>query len=186
MRTVVVASVGTDHHPFDRLMDWLEAWGGAPRVDLRVQHGTSRQVPGAHNVAFLPHDELLGWMREADCIVLQGGPGGILDALRCGLRPIVVPRTASLGEVVDDHQFAFAALMSARGLVQVVDSAAELGRALDRVGPRTGPAIDLSEALESRGPQRVAELLATPPPRIPVAQRRERLRQLLGRTGTPG
>jgi UDP-N-acetylglucosamine transferase subunit ALG13 len=44
---VVLVVVGTDCHPFDRLVDWVERWQEARGDSVRcvVQHGSSR-APG--------------------------------------------------------------------------------------------------------------------------------------------
>ena len=59
-------------------------------------------------------------------------PGTIIDALEAGRVPIVVPRLARHGEVVDDHQVAFGRLMDERGRAVCVEDEAALGRALER------------------------------------------------------
>ena len=178
-RPVVVVSVGTDHHRFDRLIDWLEIWDGASAADVRVQHGSSRPMRGGENRPFLPPDELAGWMRQASAVVLQGGPGGIVDALRAGVRPIAVPRLARLGEAVDDHQVAFVRRMSERGLVTVVTSAAQLSAALGSLEPRSGPIVDLTVDLVASGPATVRARLGAPPEPLSAAHRRRRLANLL-------
>jgi UDP-N-acetylglucosamine transferase subunit ALG13 len=129
-----VVTVGTDHHRFDRLMDWLDSWQAAHPglVDWIVQHGASRPMREATGFAMKPRAEVLELLRIADLVVTQGGPGGIMDARECGKLPIVVPRLARLDEVVDDHQIAFAEHLAARRLVVTAQSEAELHAALDR------------------------------------------------------
>jgi UDP-N-acetylglucosamine transferase subunit ALG13 len=129
-----VVTVGTDHHRFDRLMDWLETWnaGNPGAVRWIVQYGSSRPMRGADGFDIKPRAELLELLRDADVVVTQGGPGGIMDSRECGTVPIVVPRLARLDEVVDDHQVAFARQLAGRGLVAVAQSEAELHAALDR------------------------------------------------------
>jgi UDP-N-acetylglucosamine transferase subunit ALG13 len=129
-----VVTVGTDHHRFDRLMDWLESWqaGHPDAIDWIVQHGASRPMRGATGFAMKPRTEVLELLRAADLVVTQGGPGGIMDARECGKLPIVVPRLARLDEVVDDHQIAFAEHLAARRLVITAQSEAELHAALER------------------------------------------------------
>lgn len=128
----VVVTVGTDHHPFDRLMGWVETWAAAnPTVPVLVQRGESRPPAGLDSVAMLGYDELVGAMATADAVVAQGGPGGIMDARSVGRRPIVVPRRGSLGEHVDDHQVRFCAEMADRGLVRLADTAEDLHALLD-------------------------------------------------------
>lgn len=130
---LVVVMVGTDHHPFDRLMDWIERWIAGRRGTVRcvVQHGSSRPPSGAECHALIPHHELQQLLREADAVVCQGGPGGITEARMAGRLPITVPRTARLGEHVDDHQVRFTRVLADHGRIALVTSAEELARHLD-------------------------------------------------------
>lgn len=132
-RRSVVVTVGTDHHPFDRLVSWVDAWAASnPDVAVLVQRGESAAPTHAESVVMLGHDHLMAAMAAADAVVAQGGPGGIMDARSVGHRPIVVARRGSLGEHVDDHQVTFAAWMAQRDLVWVAADQAELGRLLDQ------------------------------------------------------
>jgi UDP-N-acetylglucosamine transferase subunit ALG13 len=54
-----------------------------------------------------------------------------METRAAGLRPIVVPRRAGLGEHVDDHQRRFAEFMARRGLVTLADDEDTLDAALD-------------------------------------------------------
>lgn len=123
----VFASLGTDHHQFDRLVEWLDDWVAShPGSTLVLQHGASRPSLVGINHELLPHPELLAAMRKADVVVLQGGPGGVVDARRVGVRPIVVPRDPARGEVVDGHQFAFATRLASAELVEVATTKEQL------------------------------------------------------------
>lgn len=129
----VVVTVGTDHHPFDRLMSWIEAWATVhPDVAVLVQRGRSTTPAGVHSVEMVGFDELVAAMAGADAVVAQGGPGGIMDARSVGHRPVVVPRRGSLGEHVDDHQVTFAGWMADRDLVWLATTTEDLADHLDR------------------------------------------------------
>ena len=134
-RTRVLVAVGTDKHPFDRLVEWVGQWHAeaADRVSLTVQHGHTRAsaVPGA--VPFLGHADLQDAMARADLVVCHGGPATILEARRHGHLPIVVPRDPTLGEHVDNHQQLFARRLGAVGKVALCESRDALLGAL-RVG----------------------------------------------------
>jgi UDP-N-acetylglucosamine transferase subunit ALG13 len=107
---LVFVTVGTDHHPFDRLIAWVDSWledGGSGRARCLVQSGTSRIPRVAPWRQYLPSLEVQAMMQEASCIVCHGGPSTIIDSARHGVKPIVVPRLKTLGEHVDDHQVAF-------------------------------------------------------------------------------
>ncbi|UMG91339.1 glycosyltransferase [Nocardioides sp. TF02-7] len=139
----MLALVGTDHHPFNRLIDWLdEAAVRNPAVRFVVQHGASRAPLVAHGRDFLPYEEVVRLVDEADVVVCHGGPGTIMDARGAGHVPICVPRDPGLGEHVDGHQQRFAAVMNDEGMVVTCTSSAsfqvalaerlELGKATER------------------------------------------------------
>lgn len=132
-RDVVLVAVGTDAHPFDRLIDWLEGWyaGMTGQVSMVVQYGRSRtpRIPGA--VDFLDHAELQRVMARAAVVVCHGGPATILEARQHGRLPIVVPRDPRLREHVDDHQQRFVRRLAAAGMVTLCESQESLTTALD-------------------------------------------------------
>jgi UDP-N-acetylglucosamine transferase subunit ALG13 len=169
-----VVTVGTDHHRFDRLMDWLERWDARHPGAVRwvVQHGYSRPMSGAADgFVIKPRPQLLEILREADLVVTQGGPGGIVDSRQCGTVPIVVPRLGRLNEAVDDHQVAFAEQLARNGLLVVARTDDELFASLDRAVADIAPfrVVDGSgndvSATVSRFAAAVDDLLARKPPR---------------------
>lgn len=129
---LVLVTVGSDHHPFDRLIRWVDGWlVDRPGVRCIVQYGTSTPPTLAEGSAFLPHARLQQLMHEADVVVAQGGPMSIVEARRGGSLPVAVPRSATLGEHVDDHQQAFCRRLADAGLVRTPVDRAGFGRLLD-------------------------------------------------------
>lgn len=159
--TSVVASVGTDHHRFDRLVGWLDAFASAnPDVDVFVQHGSSTPPRVAAGAKLLPLDDLRARFRAADAIVTHGGPATIMDAIDAGCTPLVVPRRPELGEHVDDHQVLFTERLAREGRIVVVDDDVELASRLAHVVH--DPSASRSESVESALPAavtRFAELV---------------------------
>lgn len=130
----VFVTVGSDHHRFDRLVRWVDAWAadrGLGPDDVLVQHGTADPPRTASGVDFLSHDELLRLMAAAGVVVAQGGPMSMIEARGQGHRPVVLPRSAALDEVVDDHQLAFCRRVEQEGWIHLVSDEAGLRRALD-------------------------------------------------------
>jgi len=159
MARSIVVSVGTDFHKFDRLIDWVDNWmiAHGEDVELFVQHGFTRSSPLGENVEMLPHAEILSRFESATAVVLQGGPGGILDARSVGVVPIVVPRRPHLDEVKDEHQVAFTRFMAGTDDVVLAEEESALHRALSaamtdpqsmRCAPRVPPLDETAEALE--------------------------------------
>jgi UDP-N-acetylglucosamine transferase subunit ALG13 len=131
----LVVTVGTDHHPFHRLMRWIDdliAGGVIPGHQVLVQFGSSQRPSNALVQALLPRPELLALMAQADVVVGHGGPGVIMDARSMGRRPIVVPRLARLGEVIDDHQVAFSRRLAESDMVVLAEESETLVAAVRR------------------------------------------------------
>ena len=130
----VFVTVGTDIHPFHRLVGWIDEWLTGPGAGVRcfVQAGTSTPPTVAESSERLPYDVMLDRMREATAVVAHGGPGTIMDARRCGKLPIIVPRQNALGEHVDDHQVVFTRKYAATGGALLVESKDALFEALAR------------------------------------------------------
>jgi len=154
---MILVTVGTDHHPFDRLVTWVDAWSGRhPEVEVIVQYGTARRPVHAEGHDLVTAEAFRALLARADAVVCAGGPGAIMEARAHGILPIVVPRRAEFGEHVDDHQRAFATFMAERGAVTVVEEADGLVAELDRVLAeptvrRIGAAADAGVGIERIG-----------------------------------
>jgi UDP-N-acetylglucosamine transferase subunit ALG13 len=116
---LVVVSVGTDHHPFERLVTWSREWAIAnPTYRVVVQRGTVVAPEGVESHDLVPHDELRRLFASSTAVVSHGGPSTVMDARMAGRLPIVVPRDDSLGEHIDDHQMRFARHLARHGLAR--------------------------------------------------------------------
>ena len=140
---LILVLVGTDHHPFDRLVGWADRWAGARQARVVIQHGAAGAPEHAEGVGLLPVEELAELEAAATAVVCHGGPGTIAGARAAGIRPIVVPRDPSRGEHVDDHQRRFVRAASRAGEVLAVDDEPALHAALDRaIGDPASQRID--------------------------------------------
>jgi UDP-N-acetylglucosamine transferase subunit ALG13 len=130
----VVVMVGTDHHPFHRLVDWVdEAARRHPGHRFVVQHGHSKAPAVAEGQPFLSSQRIRELLTDAVGAVVHGGPGTIMDARHAGHVPICVPRDPARGEHVDGHQQRFAALVDAAGVVTLADTEEGFHRAVEQV-----------------------------------------------------
>lgn len=128
----VLITVGSDHHPFPRLLDWVATWQrGRPDIRVVAQHGPAGAPPSFEGQPFLEHADLVRLMEAATVVVTHGGPTSIIEARRHGHIPIAVPRRRRLGEVVDDHQVGFCTRIAELDDVVVVTDADALSAALD-------------------------------------------------------
>ena len=130
---MIFVTVGTYEVPFDRLLRAVERLPA--REQLVVQHGPSAiRPPGATCFDFLPYERVVAHVRDARVVVSHAGVGSVLVALANGKRPVVVPRLRRFGEVVDDHQLAFARRLRREGLVDLVEDPDCLPAALAAAG----------------------------------------------------
>lgn len=128
----VFASVGTDHHRFDRLIGWLDSWAiDHPEASCLVQYGRSRPPTFCGGVDFLESDTLRETLRSSATIVSHGGPATIAEARSAGRVPICVPRDPRYGEHVDEHQQLFSRRIAKDHVVLLAETEKELHLVLD-------------------------------------------------------
>ncbi|CAN5642529.1 glycosyltransferase [soil metagenome] len=127
---LVAVLVGTDHHPFDRLVRWIAEMSAPGQMRWFVQHGTTHLPAGLEGAPMLGPTELQRLLSQADAVVSHGGPGLIMDARSFCHRPIVVARDPALGEHVDDHQQRFLEFVARREMVTPASSLSELANAI--------------------------------------------------------
>lgn len=180
MSPLVLALTGTDHHPFDRLVGWIDAMAvQQPDVRFLIQYGTAKPPRVADGVDYLGHGPLAELLSEASVVVCHGGPGLITEAREARHVPLCVPRDPGLGEHVDGHQQRFADLVGDIGLVRDVRSfetfELELAGALvhtpvleavpasiqARDAARAQVAAQLNEVMTARRPRRLARRRVT-------------------------
>jgi UDP-N-acetylglucosamine transferase subunit ALG13 len=160
----IFGTVGTDHHQFDRLIDWLDGWleetSEVGPVQAVVQAGASKSPRRAECAGVLPFDEFQSALAEADAVVCHGGSSTIAQAQLAGHRPLVIPRRPELGEHVDDHQVRYAARLAEHGEIVLIDSYDAFAAALDR-GLATGPTRPraLAAAVEAPAVERFRALV---------------------------
>lgn len=105
--------------PFDRL---LEAARRVlpPDCDVTWQTGGAQVVGLRGRVAAeYSAGEMAEAIANADVVISHAGTGSAVAALEAGRLPILVPRLASRGEHIDDHQSELAAMLAGRGLAIV-------------------------------------------------------------------
>ncbi len=88
-RPLVFVTVGTDHHPFDRLIQWVDTWleqRGDGEVDCVIQSGTSARPTRTESTDYLDAEAMAGLMDKANVVVCHGGPGTIMLASSRGTR----------------------------------------------------------------------------------------------------
>ena len=158
-RTVTVL-VGTDCHPFKRIIDWADRWARAnPGDQVMVQYGHSAPPRIAAGRDFVSPQELATLLETSEIVVLHGGPATISEARKAGHLPLVFPRDPQYGEHVDDHQQRFSRWSAQRGLAICVESATELDACVAASAEDGSGTRRLMEA-ETSGAEEAAQKLA--------------------------
>lgn len=127
-------TVGTDFHPFDRLISWVDrlAQEQPDGPGWLVQHGFTAAPIHAQGRQFLDSVGVHHAFADAPFVIAHGGPATVTEARRLGHVPIVVPRDPSYGEHVDDHQLRFARKMHQEGIVVCCETEHELRAAVNK------------------------------------------------------
>ncbi len=175
----VLVIVGTDHHPFDRLITWVNEWleqHPEQASDFFVQWGSAAVQPVCAGAQILTTEQLSALVNEARVVICHGGGGSISDAWARGQAPIVVPRLPRLGEHVDDHQVHFSAKLAELGHIRLAQTRAAFASFLDeatadpQVGARRArigsPDADIDATIARFGAL-VDELVSRPRRRFP-------------------
>ena len=146
MSTLV--SVGNAHQPFTRLLNAVAANAPSLPQPVIVQHGhTPFSSKDCRAVPFFEMSEFERLIADSTLVIVQAGGGGVLQALRSGKVPVVMPRQERLGEAVDDHQGNWGRALYKTGRVVLVEDAAQLmigvGRALAQQEEYVGQVIEI-------------------------------------------
>ena len=184
-RPRIVVTVGTDHHPFDRLIGWTNDWlrehpEHVPAVF--VQSGAASVIPACPASRVVEAGHLSALLDSADVIVCHGGPVSMAEAWARGRLPIVVPRRPELGEQVDDHQVDFCRKVAELGRIRLAQTPAEFAGVLDEAArdPRRFradlPHADVDAAV-ARFADLVDDLVSRSRRRWPLIGRSRRIRR---------
>lgn len=126
---MIFLTVGNWHKGFDRLVkavdELVELGTVVERVIAQIGHGS--YIPRHVKVVdYCSPVEFTDIIAESRIIITHAGVGTICQALVLGKPVIVVPRKSSLGEHVDDHQFATAKKFEEEGKILVAYEVSEL------------------------------------------------------------
>jgi len=85
---------------------------------------------------FLSPDDFYRNLNAASVVISHGGGGSLIDAMRAGKTPVVMPRQRRHGEHVDDHQVELARAMAAENRVILALETSDLPAAIEAAQTR--------------------------------------------------
>ena len=104
---MIFVTTGSQKFQFNRLLQKIDLLieEGMIREEVFAQIGVSDYQPKHYEYCrFLDREGFTGKLRECRMVITHGGTGVIIGAVKQGKKVIAVPRLASYGEHVDDHQ----------------------------------------------------------------------------------
>jgi UDP-N-acetylglucosamine transferase subunit ALG13 len=134
---LIFLTVGNWHKGFDRLVEAVDNLKStnviAEDVIAQIGHGNYHPT-NLRVIDFCSPSEFVGIVAESRVVVTHAGIGTIGQALALAKPVIVVPRKASLGENVDDHQYVTARQLESEGKVLVAYEVGDLPRKIKEAG----------------------------------------------------
>ncbi|MES9955622.1 MAG: glycosyltransferase [Sedimenticola sp.] len=151
-------AVGNANQTFARLLDEVAKHACDLPAPVVVQHGhTTFSASCCEAYDFMDRERFSEEISRAEVIILHAGAGSVLDTLRAGKTPIIVPRKACYGEHVNDHQVELASKLESEGLVLVLDDVAKLPEAVSRL--RSGSIVKSGSDVQPDLVVKVAEVI---------------------------
>ncbi|NJM64223.1 MAG: glycosyl transferase [Acaryochloris sp. RU_4_1] len=154
---MITVTLGTSPFPFDRVILWLDHLLKTGIIDepMFVQYGASnvaalRSNPLVESVAMLNFDILMDKVKQSRLTISHAGQGSTRTLIKRGAAFVLLPRLATYGEHIDNHQLTFAQTVAQWGVTYCI-SLAELEQVVTHVP------LPLSEST-LEGPQLVDHL----------------------------
>lgn len=126
-------TVGNATQPFARLLEAVDrlALAGALPEPVVVQSGHNPGFVSRVCVVrpFLKMEDFEARVASATLVIGHAGAGTIVHALAARRMPVVMPRRAMYGELIDDHQADFVRWLASEGRVIPAWEPADLGAA---------------------------------------------------------
>ena len=126
---MIFVAVGTQKFPFDRLLKGIDDLiaQGQLEADVFAQIGHTDYVPKNYQYQnFLSKDDFQSYISGCDLLITHSGVATIIAGMKLEKPVVVVPRFASYGEHVDDHQLQIAESFSDKNLVLMCKDVEEL------------------------------------------------------------
>ena len=114
---MIYVTVGTHEQQFNRLINCVDELktNGTIEDEVIIQSGYSDcEIRNCSHSGLYSYEEVDGFFEKARIIITHGGPSSIIQALRYGKPPIVVPRLKRFNEHINDHQLDFCRIVSER------------------------------------------------------------------------
>ena len=139
---MILVTVGNAFQRFTRLLDGVEAAAGDglfgdERIVMQTGHNSAFHSGRCETFAFTPLPEFERRLEDASLVISHGGCT-VLQVIRRGKLPVVMPRLRRYGEHINDHQLYYAQALAKEGLIIPAYDASELRDAIRAAQRRNG------------------------------------------------
>ena len=126
-------TVGNATQPFNRMLDAVCAIAKHLPQPVVIQYGATDDFScsDCEAVDFMGMREFDEQISNAELLIMHAGAGSVINAVRSGKTPVVMPRRVDLGEHVDDHQIEFCRQLGNPGKILIAHDLKTLGEACD-------------------------------------------------------
>lgn len=115
---MILVTVGTEHYPFNRLMNWIKVLQQHQLIqeEVIVQYGSCTNLPTkANHYQTLKADQFAELVQAARLVISHCGEGSLLLLEELEKPYILVPRSYKFKEHVDNHQVEMAIALAETG-----------------------------------------------------------------------
>lgn len=163
---MIYVTVGTHEQPFNRLVRCVDGLKGNGIIEEEVviQNGFSDcEIKHCRHKELFTQQEVAENYSNARIIIMHGGPSTMIESIRDGKIPIVVPRQKKYGEHINDHQLEFCRAVSKRyNNIILIENIDELENAIvnydEMAATRKAAGFD-NNAMFCEGLQRIVDEL---------------------------
>lgn len=140
---MIFVTVGNAKQGFQRLLDAVDIMAEQRTFDqepIFVQSGNNPNFKSRYceQKPFLSLEEFVNFINKASVIICHAGAGTLIQILRAGKVPIVMPRRKIYGEHVDDHQLELVQALAQQGRVVAAFEPEDLPKAIAEARQQVG------------------------------------------------
>jgi UDP-N-acetylglucosamine transferase subunit ALG13 len=131
---MIFVTVGTDKHDFSRLIRKIDQIAPEINQKIVIQLGCTKYKPkNCEYSKFFSPDEFKKMIEKSGKIICHGGEGSIINALKYGKKPIVVPRRKKYNEHINDHQLDLTKKLEEKNKILAVYEIENLKEAINNI-----------------------------------------------------
>ena len=109
---------------FDRVINYICNNTNLVPKDIMIQHGYTK--PRNHNhiqfIDFIDQNKFIETIKMSEIIISHGGAGTIINCLKYGKKPIVIPRLKKNSEHINDHQKELCYELNRKDLIFLIEN----------------------------------------------------------------